>query len=200
MSRAATIYPSLVSFLHLRLTNRISVIPRITLRKSNHLVINFNQSPPPFSLYSISHHSPSSVSLASMRFAPPSPTSLTVQQPSPSTSSSVMLSSMMFAPPSPSAERTPSLLQPFSDPPPPYSPLEFAPPSFPPQGGVKEPSLPTALGLASERGRKLKPKKCSKSSSRSGLRRSLQLGDALAIHQHHLHSRCRYSPSMLVDK
>jgi hypothetical protein len=119
---------------------------------------------PPSGLYSISQHNPSSASLASMRFAPPSPT---VQQASPTylnSSSSVALSSMMFAPPSPSAERTSSLLQPFSDPPSPYSPLEFAPPPFPLQG-AEEPSLPTAPGLASERGRKLKPKKRSKSSS-----------------------------------
>ena len=119
---------------------------------------------PPSSLYSISHHNPSSASLASMRFAPPSPTSLTAQQPSPSASSSVTLSSMMFAPPSPSAERAPSLLQPFSGPPSPYSPLEFAPPPSP-RGGVEEPCLPTTPGLASGRGRKLKPKKRSKSSS-----------------------------------
>ena len=125
---------------------------------------------PPSSLYSISHGNISSASLASMRFAPPSPTSLAVPPTSPTypnsgTSSSVALSSMIFAPPSPTAERATSRLQAFSDPPSPYSPLEFAPPPFPRQEGVDGPSLPTAPELACERGRKLKAKKRSKSTS-----------------------------------
>lgn len=117
---------------------------------------------PPSSLYSTPCHNISATSLASMKFAPPSPTSLAVQQPfSPSdSSSSVALSSMVFAPPSPSAERVaPTWLQPFSGPPSPYSPLEFAPPPSSPQEVIYKPSLPTAPELTSERGRKLQSTK-----------------------------------------
>jgi len=126
---------------------------------------------PPSSLYSIPSHNLSSTSLASMIFAPPSPTTLPVHQPSSTdptsdpTSSSVTLSSMVFAPPSPSAECISTRLQPFSDPPSPYSPLEFAPPLSPPQEAIDGPSLPTVPELVFERGRKFKSKKRSKSSS-----------------------------------
>lgn len=127
---------------------------------------------PPPSLYSIPR-SLSSTSLASMKFAPPSPTS-TVHQPSPTyptsscSTSSTGLPSMKFAPPSPSAELVPTRLQPLSDPPSPYSPLEFAPPPSLLRGVINTPSLPVAPGLIAERaerGRKLKSKMRSKSSS-----------------------------------
>lgn len=124
---------------------------------------------PPSSLYSTSRYNLSSTSLASMRFAPPSPTSLTVHQlssPYPhadSSSSSVALSSIKFAPPSPSAECIPpTRLQPLSGPPSPYSPLEFAPPPSSPQEIIDKRSVPE---LASERGRRLKSKKRSVSLS-----------------------------------
>ncbi|KAI9570209.1 hypothetical protein HD554DRAFT_2018992 [Boletus coccyginus] len=71
---------------------------------------------------------------------------------------------MVFAPPSPSAQCISTRLQPFSDPPSPYSPLEFAPPPSSPQE-VDGPSLPTVPELTLERGRKFKSKKRSKSSS-----------------------------------
>ena len=122
----------------------------------------------PPSLYSSSHHNLSSSTLSSMRFAPPSPTSLTVQ-PSPTypnseeSSPSTALSKIVFAPPSPSAECIPTQLQPLSDPPSPYSPLQFAPLSSPLD--IDEPTLCVAQGLTPERGRKLKSKKRSKSSS-----------------------------------
>ncbi|KAF8140646.1 hypothetical protein EV363DRAFT_1313023 [Boletus edulis] len=126
----------------------------------------------PSSPYSISHHNNLSLtSLTSMRFAPPSPTSLIVQQRSPTdatsatSSSSVTLSAMVFAPPSPSTDLAPTRLQPLSDPPSPYSPLEFAPPPSPLQEVFNGPSLLTAPELASECGRKLKSKQRSKSSS-----------------------------------
>ncbi|KAG6380824.1 hypothetical protein JVT61DRAFT_5209 [Boletus reticuloceps] len=127
---------------------------------------------PPSSPYSISHHNNLSLTtLTSMRFAPPSPTSLIVQQRSPTdatsatSSSSVTLSAMVFAPPSPSTDLAPTRLQPLSDPPSPYSPLEFAPPPSPLQEVFNGPSLLTAPELASECGRKLKSKQRSKSSS-----------------------------------
>ena len=126
---------------------------------------------PPSSLYSPSCYSQSSTSLASMRFAPPSPTSLAAPQQSPvyspsDDSSSIALSTMVFAPPSPSSEHyPPTLMQPFSGPPSPYSPLEFAPPPGSPQEATNKPSLPTAAGWALERGRKLKPGKRSVSLS-----------------------------------
>lgn len=127
---------------------------------------------PPSSLYATSHHNRSSTSLTSMKFAPPSPTALTVHQLSPTSpgsdasSSSVTLSTMKFAPPSPSAERVPSRLQPLSDPPSPYSPLEFALPPGPQHDAIDEPCLLIAPELPSDRGRKLKSKKKrSKSSS-----------------------------------
>lgn len=100
-----------------------------------------------------------------MRFAPPSPTSLPVRQPSPmrspsDSSSSVALSTMVFAPPSPSTESVaPTWLQPFSGPPSPYSPLEFAPPPCSPQDIIDARPLLTRLELASERGRRLKSEK-----------------------------------------
>lgn len=124
---------------------------------------------PPSSLYSTSRYNLSSTSLASMRFAPPSPTSLTVHQlssPYPhadSSSSSVALSSITFAPPTPSVERIPpTRLQPLSGPPSPYSPLEFAPPPSPLQEIIDKPTVPE---LASGRGRRLKANKRSVSLS-----------------------------------
>lgn len=124
-------------------------------------------SPPP-SLHSTTHHNISSDSLASMKFAPPSPTSMQQLSPtyqhSDTSSSSLTLSAMMFAPPSPSIDRIhPTRLQPLSGPPSPYSPLEFAPLSTPPH--VDNPSLPPAPELVAERGRRLKSKKRSVSSS-----------------------------------
>lgn len=133
---------------------------------------------PPSSLYSTSRHNLSSSSLASMRFAPPSPTSLTVHQLSPMyspsniSSSSVPLSSMTFSLPSPfAAERIPpTRLQPLSGPPSPYSPLEFAPPPSSPQEIIDKPSAPE---LVSERGRRLKSKKRAVSLSPHPVRHSL---------------------------
>ncbi|KAG8219452.1 hypothetical protein J3R82DRAFT_379 [Butyriboletus roseoflavus] len=125
---------------------------------------------PPSTLHSTTDHNISSDSLPSMRFAPPSPTSIPAQQLSPTyphsgaSSSSLTLSSMMFAPPSPSVERVPpTRLQPLSGPPSPYSPVEFAPLPSPPY--IDNHSHPSAPELASERGRRLKSNKRSMSSS-----------------------------------
>ncbi|KAF8559980.1 hypothetical protein OG21DRAFT_1479840 [Imleria badia] len=126
---------------------------------------------PPSGLYAMSQHNRSSTTLTSMKFAPPSPTALAVHQPSPispssgASSSSVALSTMRFAPPSPSVECVPLRLQPLSGPPSPYSPLEFAPPPGPQHDANDEPCLLIAPELPADRGRKLKSKKRSKSSS-----------------------------------
>ena len=115
---------------------------------------------PSSSIYSTSSANNSSLSLATMRFAPPSPTSLVVQQPSPVCSPpESVFSSMVFAPPSPTSDPNNTWLQPPSGPPSPYSPLEFAPAPGSPEGVILKPSPPQASELAVERGRKFKPGK-----------------------------------------
>ncbi|KIL01008.1 hypothetical protein PAXRUDRAFT_821016 [Paxillus rubicundulus Ve08.2h10] len=97
---------------------------------------------PPSKFYSSSSHNLSSTSLASMKFAPPSPTTLAEDYPSPvyhcsdsPSSSSIVLSTMVFAPPSPSGTEpaSPTFPRPVSPASSTYSldPLEFAPPTSP---------------------------------------------------------------------
>ncbi|KIJ66357.1 hypothetical protein HYDPIDRAFT_26714 [Hydnomerulius pinastri MD-312] len=128
---------------------------------------------PSSNLYSSVSHNLSSASLASMTFAPPSPSSVSGDYPSPvyphsdSSSSSIALSTMMFAPPSPTAELIsptyPRSVSPASST---HSlaTLEFAPPSPGPEL-LDKPTLPTAPKPSFERGRKRRTDKRSISAS-----------------------------------
>ncbi|KAF8841945.1 hypothetical protein BDN67DRAFT_966459 [Paxillus ammoniavirescens] len=123
---------------------------------------------PPSIFYSSSSHNLSSTSLASMKFAPPSPTALVEDLPSPvyhrsdsPSSASIALSTMVFAPPSPSTEPpSPTFPRPVSPASSTYSldPLEFAPPTSPAPDFLGK-TLPTVPESALEFGRRNEPDK-----------------------------------------
>ncbi|KAF9225386.1 hypothetical protein BS17DRAFT_778527 [Gyrodon lividus] len=135
---------------------------------------------PSSNFYSSSFHNLSSTSLASMKFAPPSPSSVVgdylppvySRSDSPS-STSVTLSTMVFAPPSPST--SPAFPQPVSPASSMHSldPLEFAPPSSPGPDYLDQPPLPTASASVLERGRRRQADKRPISVSRHQIHPSL---------------------------
>ncbi|KAG6332094.1 hypothetical protein ID866_6997 [Astraeus odoratus] len=116
---------------------------------------------PSSTMYQNSSENLSSVSLATMRFAPPSPTSgesPMLQRPSSPSSSSIAVSTMIFAPPSPATELSPLAFREASSPCSATSltPIEFAPPSSPMhrQRGKLDVSAPFKLGPLKTRRRR----------------------------------------------
>ncbi|KIM70154.1 hypothetical protein SCLCIDRAFT_509107 [Scleroderma citrinum Foug A] len=111
----------------------------------------------------------SSVSLATMIFAPPSPAidlSPLIHRPSSPSASSIALSTMVFAPPSPATELSPLAVRPPTSPGSADSltPIEFASPASPPSGRRAKLEIPTTRKLSSLRVRR-----------RAGEKRSLSL-------------------------
>jgi len=119
----------------------------------------------------------SSLSLATMVFAPPSPTidlSPLNHRPRSPSASSIALSTMVFAPPSPATELSPLAVRPPSSPGSADSltPIEFASPASPPSGRRNKLEIPTTRKLSSLRVRR-----------RAGEKRSLSLSPRPAFQE-----------------
>lgn len=119
----------------------------------------------------------SSLSLATMVFAPPSPTidlSPLNHRPRSPSASSIALSTMVFAPPSPATELSPFAVRPPSSPGSADSltPIEFASPASPPSGRRNKLEIPTTRKLSSLRVRR-----------RAGEKRSLSLSPRPAFQE-----------------